>query len=110
MKYLESGSAALSSGPATPDERAAVDAFKHGTEAEGHRVLAGGLDSPRSAIVIGTRGAEPVILDGNFQESKEHVAGFWVFEAPDPSAARRLAADGSKARDPRVEVRRFRSA
>lgn len=92
---------------ATPDEMAAIDAFNDQVIADGHWVFAGGLNAPGTATVIDNRGAEAVFTDGPFLESKEHLAGFWVFEAPDLDVALKLAADGSKACNRRVEVRPF---
>jgi hypothetical protein len=94
-------------GSATPAEMAAITAFNDRLEAEGHRVFAGGLASPSTATVIDNRGEEPVFTDGPFLESKEYLAGFWVFEAPDLDVALKLAAEGSKACNRRVEVRPF---
>jgi hypothetical protein len=94
-------------GLATADEMAAIDAFNDRLEAEGRWVFAGGLAAPSSATVIDNRGEEAVVSDGPFVESKEYFAGFWVFEAPDLDVALKLAADGSKACNRRVEVRPF---
>jgi hypothetical protein len=94
-------------GSATPAEMAAITAFNDRLEAEGHRVFAGGLASPSTATVIDNRGEEPVFTDGPFLESKEYLAGFWVSEAPDLDVALKLAAEGSKACNRRVEVRPF---
>jgi hypothetical protein len=91
----------------TPDEMAAIDAFNERITAEGHWVFAGGLNSPSSATVIDNRGAETVFTDGPFVESKEYLAGFWVMEAPDLDVALKLAAEGSKACNRKVEVRPF---
>ncbi len=91
----------------TPDEMAAIDAFNEGVKAEGHWVFAGGLASPSTATVIDNRGGEAVFTDGPFLESKEYLAGFWVFEAPDLDVALKLAAEGSRACNRRVEVRPF---
>jgi hypothetical protein len=55
--------------------------------------------------VIDNRGAEAVVTDGPFLESKEHVAGFWIIEAADLDVALKLAAEGSKACNRKVEVR-----
>lgn len=92
---------------ATPDEMAAINAFNDRAEAEGHWVFAGGLASPSAATVVDNRGGEALFTDGPFLESKEYLAGFWIFEAPDLDAALRLAADGSKACNRKVEVRPF---
>jgi hypothetical protein len=94
-------------GSATPDEMAAIDAFNDRVVAEGHWVFAGGLASPSTATVIDNRDGREVFTDGPFLETKEHVAGFWVFEAADLDVALKLAAEGSKHCHRRVEVRPF---
>ena len=94
-------------GLATPDEQAAIDVFNDRLEAEGHWVFAGGLASPSTATVIDNRGGEAMFTDGPFVESKEHLAGFWVIEAADLAVALKLAAEGSKACNRKVEVRPF---
>jgi len=94
-------------GSATPDEMAAIDAFNDRLEAEGHWVFAAGLAAPSSATVIDNRGAEPMFTDGPFLESKEYIAGFWVIEAADLDVALKLAAEGSKHCNRKVEVRPF---
>jgi hypothetical protein len=92
-------------GSATPDEMAAIDVFNDRIRAEGNWVFAGGLGSPSTATVVDNRGEEPLFTDGPFVETKEHVAGFWIMEAPDLDAALKLAAEGSKACNRKVEVR-----
>src|SRR5216683_1246647 len=94
-------------GLATPDEMAAIDAFNVGLKAEGHWVFAGGLAAPSSATVIDNRGGEAMVTDGPFVESKEYLAGFWIIEAADLDVAIRLAAEGSKACNRKIEVRPF---
>jgi hypothetical protein len=92
---------------ATPDEMAAIDVFNDRVIAEGHWVFAGGLGAPSTATVIDNRGDEALFTDGPFVESKEYLVGFWVFEAPDLDLALKLAAEGSKACNRKVEVRPF---
>jgi hypothetical protein len=94
-------------GSATPDEMVAIDAFNDRIQAEGHWVFAGGLASPGAATVVDNRGGEAVFTDGPFLESKEYLAGFWIMEAADLDVALKLAAEGSKACNRRVEVRPF---
>ena len=94
-------------GLATPDEQAAIDVFNDRLMAEGSWVFAGGLASPSSATVIDNRGEEAIFTDGPFLESKEHLAGFWIVETADLDVALKLAADGSKACNRKVEVRPF---
>ena len=92
---------------ATPDEMAAINAFNDRLQAEGNWVFAGGLAAPSTATVIDNRGEEALFTDGPFVESKEYLAGFWIIEAPDLDVALKLAAEGSKACNRKVEVRPF---
>src|SRR5438552_3851384 len=94
-------------GLATPEEDAAIDAFNDRLKTEGHWVFAGGLGSPSSATVIDNRGGEAMFTDGPFLESKEYIVGFWIIEAPDLDVALKLAAEGSKACNRKIEVRPF---
>ena len=94
-------------GLATPDEEAAIDVFNDRLVAEGHWVFAGGLGEPSTATVIDNRGEEAMFTDGPFLESKEYLAGFWIIEAADLDVALKLAAEGSKACNRKVEVRPF---
>jgi hypothetical protein len=100
-------------GLATPEEDAAieedaaVDAFNDRLMAEGHWVFAGGLGAPISATVIDNRAQAALFSDGPFVESKEYLAGLWIIEADDLDVALKLAAEGSKACNRKVEVRPF---
>jgi hypothetical protein len=94
-------------GSATPDEQAAISVFDDRLKAEGLWVFAGGLAAPSSATVIDNRGGEALFTDGPFLESKEYLAGFWIIEAADLDVALKLAAEGSKACNRKVEVRPF---
>jgi hypothetical protein len=94
-------------GLATPDEMAAINAFNDRLKAEGHWVFAGGLGSPGLAIVIDNRGGEAMFTDGPFLESKEYLAGFWIIEAAGLDVALKLAAEGSKHCNRKIEVRPF---
>jgi hypothetical protein len=92
---------------ATPTEMAAIDVFNDRLQAEGYWVFAGGLGAPTNATVIDNRDGEALFTDGPFVESKEYLAGFWIMEAPDLDVALKLAAEGSKACNRKVEVRPF---
>ena len=92
-------------GLATSSEMAAIDVFNERLQSQGNWVFAGGLGSPSTATVIDNRAGEAVFTDGPYLESKEHIAGFWIIEAPDLDVALKLAADGSKACNRKVEVR-----
>lgn len=115
MQYLVSviddgqALAANNASSATATEMAAIDVFNDRLRAEGHWVYANGLAAPSSATVIDNRGEEPLFTDGPFLESKEFLAGFWIVEAANLDVALRLAAEGSKSCNRRVEVRPFAS-
>lgn len=91
--------------PETDNASSAVDAFNERLQAEGHWVYANGLAAPGEATVIDNRGEEPVYSDGPYLESKEFLGGFWIIEADNLDVALKLAADGSKACNRKVEVR-----
>ena len=95
------------SNSATPDEMAAIDAFNDRIEAQGHWVFAGGLASPATATVVDNRSGGAMVTDGPFVESKEYLAGFWIIDAADLDVALKLATEGSKACNRKVEVRPF---
>jgi hypothetical protein len=90
---------------ATPAEMAAIDVFNERLDAEGHWVFGAGLAAPSSATVIDNRGEEAMFTDGPFLESKEYLVGFWIMEAPDLDVMLKLAAEGSKACNRKLEVR-----
>ena len=94
-------------GLATPEEQAAIDVFNDRLQADGHWVFAGGLAAPSTATVIDNRGGEAMFSDGPFLESKEYLAGIWVWEVPDLDVALKLAAEASKVCDRKIEVRPF---
>src|SRR5688572_25302245 len=58
-------------------------------------VFVGGLHPPSTATVLRPSGDDVLITDGPYVESKEHLGGFTIIEAPDLDAAldwgRRLA-------------------
>jgi hypothetical protein len=110
MMYLFSvidGSRPAHEGSARPDEdeEAALDAFNERLQAEGHWVFAGGLGAPSSATLIDNRDGAGLVTDGPYLESKEYLGGFWIIEAPDLDVALKLATEGSKACNRKVEVR-----
>ncbi len=104
MKYLVSV-IDESAGLATPAEMAAIDVFNGRLQTQGHWVFAAGLGAPNTATVIDNRGGKALITDGPFLESKEHIAGIWIIEASDLDVALKLAAEGSKSCNRKVEVR-----
>lgn len=82
-------------------------AFNDRLREEGYWVFGGGLESATSATVVDGRGGQPMLTDGPYLESKEHLGGFWIVDVPDLDVALRLAAEGSRACRGTVEVRPF---
>jgi hypothetical protein len=95
------------SNPGSTDRRPAISVFNERLQAEGYWVFSGGLADTDAATVIDNRGGEAMVTDGPFLESKEYLAGFWVWEAPDLDVALKLAAEASKVCDRKIEVRPF---
>lgn len=85
----------------------AVDRFNQQLQQTGAWVFAGGLYPADTATVVRIDGDKVLTTDGPFAESKEHIGGFWVVNAPDLDAALALAAEGSRACANPVEVRPF---
>jgi hypothetical protein len=106
MQYLVSVIDDQKGSPGASD-RADVGAYNDRLRAAGHFVYANGLSAPSTATVIDNRGEQPVFTDGPFVETKEYIVGFWIIEAPDLDVALKLAAEGSKICNGRVEVRPF---
>ena len=59
-------------------------------------VFAGGLAGTDSATVVDSRGERVMLTGGPCVESKEYLAGVWVWDAPDLDAALELATEASK--------------
>lgn len=101
ISVLSDGRAEL----ATPSEMDAIDAFNAEVRAAGQWVFAAGLASPTESTVIDNRDGSALVVDGPFAESREWIAGLWIFEVPDLQTARELAAAGSMACNRKVELR-----
>ena len=85
----------------------AVDAFNAELQAADAWVFGGGLTAPSSATTVRAQDGELLITDGPFTETKEHLGGFWVINAPDLDAALEWAEKASAACRAAVEVRPF---
>ncbi len=86
-----------------------VDRFNQKVRDAGIWVFAGGLEPAGTATVVDGQGDAPVMTDGPYLETKEHLGGFWIIDVPDLDAALQWAAEGSKACQGRVEVRPFQA-
>jgi hypothetical protein len=94
--------------PGSTDREPAISEFNERLIAEGYWVFAGGLADTGAATDIDNGGEQAVLSDGPFVESKEYLAGVWVWEAPDLDVALELATEASKICDRKIEVRPFR--
>jgi hypothetical protein len=93
--------------PGPPSDMSAIGAFNDRLRAQGYWVYANGLAAPDTATVVDGRGEEPIFTDGPYLESKEFLAGFWVLEAPNLDVVLKLATEGSKVCNRKLEVRPF---
>lgn len=84
-----------------------VDALNDELKRDGAWVFAGGLHPPETATVVQLRAGHVLMTDGPFAETKEHIGGFWVIQAPDLDAALAWAAKATRACQAPVEVRPF---
>jgi hypothetical protein len=76
-------------------------------KASGAWFFSGRLHGPDTATVVRASGSEVVTTDGPFVESKEHIAGFYVIEAPDLDAALGWASKVTACIGAPIEVRPF---
>jgi hypothetical protein len=94
-------------GRGSPDEMQAIDAFNDRLVAEGHWVTAAGIEPPDKSTFIDARGVDTVFEGRALGPDEEYVSGFWIIEAPGDDAALALAAEGSRACNRKVQLRRF---
>lgn len=74
-------------------ERAeATGALVEEMKAAGVWVYGGGLEADSLVAGVDLVDGKPVVLDGPYAETKEHLGGFCVVEAPDDESARAWAA------------------
>ena len=84
-----------------------VNALNQEIRSAGAWVFAGGLHPHTTATVVQVKDGEVLTTDGPFAESKEHIGGFWVIQAPDLDAALAWAAKATRACAAPFEVRPF---
>jgi hypothetical protein len=71
----------------------------------GHHVASNALQRTPSARTVRVCGAEAIITDGPFAETKEQLGGFFLIEAKDMDEACELASGFPPARLGTIEVR-----
>lgn len=91
----------------TPDEMKAIDAFNDQLRANGNWFFACGLEDPSTATVIDNRNDAGLSTGAPLFSAAENVSGFWIIEASDHETASRLAHEGSKACNRKVELRKL---
>ena len=99
--------------PRTPEEMQAfmqrVAALEAEMEASGTFVFGGALHGTDAATVVDVRDGHPVMTDGPYVESKEHIAGFYIINADDLDAALSWAGKVVDTTNHPIEVRPFRA-
>jgi hypothetical protein len=85
-----------------------VTALEADMRASGAFVFGGALHGPDTATVVRSNDGDPVMTDGPFVESKEHIGGFYIIDADDLDAALAWAGKVVAAIDAPIEVRPFR--
>lgn len=83
-------------------------AFDEELRRDGIMVHADALEMPDKATVLRVRNNTLSATDGPYVETKEHLAGFYVIEAPDMVNAREIAGRIPSARYGAVELRPVR--
>src|SRR5262245_48739124 len=74
-------------------------------DANGVFVFGGALSDPDASTVISPSNQDVVMRDGPFAESKEHIGGFYIIEAPDLNGALAWAKRVVEALGHSIEVR-----
>ena len=84
-----------------------VEAVNTQMKDSGAFVFAGGLLPVESAAAVRESDGKFLVTDGPYLETKEHMGGFWVIEAPDIDDAMTWARRATVACRLPVEVRPF---
>lgn len=67
----------------------------------------GGIDASTVVASVRLKDGEPIVTDGPFVETKEHLGGFCVIDVPDDATACSWAARLARALDWPQEIHRF---
>ena len=86
---------------------AAVRALVAEMKAAGVFVFTGGLDPEAPVSSVDASSGEPLVTDGPFVESKEHLGGFTIVDVADDEAARYWAGRAAVACGWPQQVHRF---
>lgn len=87
-----------------------IDALNVEMKAAGVIVFVGGMQRTDTARSIRVREGKPIVSDGPYLETKEHIGGFWVLDVASRDAAVEWGKKAAIACRAPVEVRGFFSA
>ncbi len=82
--------------------------YDEGLRQNGTLIVSDALELRDKSIVIQPRGDTFSVTDGPFVETKEHLAGFYLIEAPDLEGATEIAKGIPSARYGAIEIRPVR--
>jgi hypothetical protein len=77
----------------------------YGKWLEGHAVMFSSLQEPETATLLRSREGKLSMTDGPYVETKEHLAGFIVLDAPNREAAIEIMKDCPVTRTGTLEIR-----
>jgi hypothetical protein len=77
----------------------------HELSARGRYLAANPLQPTSTATSVRVRDGKPLVTDGPFAETREHLGGYFLIDAPDLDEAIRVAARVPGARKGTVEIR-----
>jgi len=108
-RYLLSVNNDYSAPPQTPERMRAFYESAGALEQElrdaGLWVFGTGLGDPRFAVVVDASAPAPLMTEGPFAETREHLGGIWVIDVADHEAALAWAVKASRACSAPIEVR-----
>ncbi len=93
------------SGSGTPEEMVAIDAFNDKLRENDQLLFACGLSAPENGNVIDNRNDANINTGKPLFDAKESYSGFWLITAENLDSARKLAFEGSKSCNRKVELR-----
>ncbi|MGQ0566105.1 MAG: YciI family protein [Gemmobacter sp.] len=103
--YAEPAKEPVHGTPAFDEMMAGYAAFTERLKADGAMRYGEPLQGPETATTLRVRQGKVDTMDGPFAETKEHLGGFYIIDAPDLDAAMRYAAMIPSATYGSVEVR-----
>ena len=90
--YADPAAAPAYGSPAFKTMMDGYNAFTAELKAKGAFIAGEGLKPVDTATSVRVRGAKTETMDGPFAETKEHLGGFYLFNAPDLDTATKIAA------------------